>query len=224
MRNMCLIYDFDISHFLHYGSTKGKHFNRRKSKEYVLQHYFISNAKIARHVVREYIIKYNLIPYKCELCGNEGVWNGQKIALELDHKNGKNNDHRLENLRWLCPNCHATTDTYRGRNLKKKNRINKVVLKSKIPKTRKIAYCKRCGKVVHIGSDYCVECAHFLQRRTDRPSRNKLKELIRTQSFRAIGRLYSVSDNTISKWCESYELPNKKKFIKNINDLDWLEI
>ena len=40
----------------------------------------------------------------------------KKMALELDHINGINNDNRLENLRWLCPNCHAITDTYAGKN------------------------------------------------------------------------------------------------------------
>jgi len=51
----------------------------------------------------------------CEMCGLR-EWNGVKIALELDHVNGDSHDHRLENLRVLCPNCHATTDTYRGKN------------------------------------------------------------------------------------------------------------
>ena len=52
---------------------------------------------------------------KCEMCGLS-EWNGVQIALELDHVNGDSYDHRLENLRILCPNCHATTDTYRGKN------------------------------------------------------------------------------------------------------------
>ena len=38
------------------------------------------------------------------------------MSLQLDHINGINNDHRLENLRWLCPNCHAITDTFAGKN------------------------------------------------------------------------------------------------------------
>ena len=54
---------------------------------------------------------------KCESCGND-QWMGQQISLEVDHINGISNDHRLENLRILCPNCHAQTDTYRGKNIK----------------------------------------------------------------------------------------------------------
>ena len=42
---------------------------------------------------------------------------GKPIALELHHKNGIKNDLRIENLEILCPNCHAFTDNYRGRNI-----------------------------------------------------------------------------------------------------------
>ncbi|WP_083937631.1 HNH endonuclease [Hymenobacter aerophilus] len=47
-------------------------------------------------------------------------WVGEPIPLELHHINGINNDHRLENLQLLCPNCHALTDNYRGKNQKRK--------------------------------------------------------------------------------------------------------
>lgn len=52
---------------------------------------------------------------KCAICGLRG-WLGKKISLHLDHINGINNDHRLENLRLLCPNCHSQTSTYAGKN------------------------------------------------------------------------------------------------------------
>lgn len=39
----------------------------------------------------------------------------KKLTLQLDHINGKNNDHRIENLRLLCPNCHSITETYAGK-------------------------------------------------------------------------------------------------------------
>lgn len=54
--------------------------------------------------------------YECESCGNK-EWLGKPISLEIDHINGISNDHRLENLKILCPNCHAQTETYRGRNI-----------------------------------------------------------------------------------------------------------
>lgn len=51
----------------------------------------------------------------CALCGNEAVWLGQPLPLEVDHIDGDWRNNRIDNLRLLCPNCHSTTDTYRGR-------------------------------------------------------------------------------------------------------------
>ena len=53
---------------------------------------------------------------QCEVCGGTR-WRDQPMPLELDHVNGRRDDDRLSNLRLLCPNCHAQTETYRGRNM-----------------------------------------------------------------------------------------------------------
>lgn len=55
------------------------------------------------------------IENKCSICSLGPEWNGKPLTLQLDHINGKNNDHRPENLRTLCPNCHTQTETYAGR-------------------------------------------------------------------------------------------------------------
>lgn len=68
-----------------------------------------------RNIVRRRLIALNLIEYKCAICGRS-EWNGKKLSLELDHINGINNDHRISNLRFLCPNCHSQTSTYGAKN------------------------------------------------------------------------------------------------------------
>jgi 5-methylcytosine-specific restriction endonuclease McrA len=86
---------------------------------------FVENSTYPRHRLKERIVKQNIIKYECECCGLGNVWNGKEIVLQLEHKNGKNNDNRIENLGFLCPNCHTQTKTYAAKNRKNKNRTPK---------------------------------------------------------------------------------------------------
>jgi predicted RNA-binding Zn-ribbon protein involved in translation (DUF1610 family) len=65
--------------------------------------------------VRKKILQEKAFEYVCVECGIS-EWNGKKIALQLDHIDGDSSNHRKENLRFLCPNCHSQTDTWCGRN------------------------------------------------------------------------------------------------------------
>lgn len=96
---------------------KGKSAMLEKNKESNLTAEMLlkENCKHNRNCLRRFVIKNNLIPYKCAICGVT-EWNGKTLSLELDHINGINNDNRLENLRFLCPNCHSQTTTYGSRN------------------------------------------------------------------------------------------------------------
>jgi hypothetical protein len=68
-----------------------------------------------RRGLKRRLFKEGIKENRCEMCGIV-EWRGVKISLELDHINGNTYDHCLENLRILCPNCHATTSNYRGKN------------------------------------------------------------------------------------------------------------
>jgi 5-methylcytosine-specific restriction endonuclease McrA len=66
---------------------------------------------------RQVILRNSLLPYECSECRIPDEWNGNPLVLELDHINGNRLDDRIENLRFLCPNCHSQTSTYKGRNM-----------------------------------------------------------------------------------------------------------
>lgn len=76
---------------------------------------FRENSLYANEMIKQRIVNQNLLEYKCSKCGIDH-WQGETIVLDLDHVNGNNRDNRLSNLRFLCPNCHSQTDTYKGRN------------------------------------------------------------------------------------------------------------
>lgn len=65
------------------------------------------------------LVKEGYKSYRCECCGLS-EWNNKRIGLELNHIDGNNANHKLENLEILCPNCHSQTDTFKSRNIKKK--------------------------------------------------------------------------------------------------------
>ena len=70
------------------------------------------SSKLKRRLVSEGV-KEN----RCEICGIDS-WNGKELQLELHHVDGNRNNHSLDNLMLLCPNCHSQTDTFRARNIK----------------------------------------------------------------------------------------------------------
>ena len=96
---------------------RGKSASSPKNVNKSAEDLFCKGSKHSRTVLRKTVIRENLIPYKCAICGIT-EWNGKTLSLELDHINGENNDNRLENLRFLCPNCHSQTTTYGCRNHK----------------------------------------------------------------------------------------------------------
>jgi hypothetical protein len=106
----------DFSHFrMGIGSNKGRTFKKCKmTLEECCRVVFIENSKFNRSSVKRYLKRFDLKPYVCE-CGQFPMWNGKPLVLQLDHKNGISNDHRLENIQWICPNCHTQTSTFAGK-------------------------------------------------------------------------------------------------------------
>ncbi|HXQ88917.1 MAG TPA: hypothetical protein VN733_04690 [Solirubrobacterales bacterium] len=171
-----------------------------------LDEVLVHNSTYSRQHVKRRLFKEGLKKPLCEMCGQGEMWHGRPMGMILDHINGVRNDHRLQNLRIVCPNCAATLDTHCGR----KNRVER----AKRP-------CCRCSNPFVPGRPeqrYCSrECgtrwdrsklrgkpvpAH---RRAKRPPYEQLLAEIAETSYCAVGRKYGVSDNSVRKWVRFYE-------------------
>ncbi len=86
------------------------------SMKYTDEQIFKIGSTYSRHHLKRKLISEGLVPYECAECKIRNEWNGKPLTLQLDHTNGISHDNRLENLRFLCPNCHTQTDTYAGKN------------------------------------------------------------------------------------------------------------
>ena len=107
--------ELDTSHFLGQAWARGR---RRPYRPVTpLEELLVKDSTATSGTIRRRLIAAGLKPAHCEECGL-AEWRGARLPLCLDHINGDHIDNRLENLRILCPNCHAITDTWCGRNRK----------------------------------------------------------------------------------------------------------
>lgn len=100
------------------GNQSGKGLLKNHSDKMSLEEYLKNSKDIQSNKVRKKILEEGIKPYKCECCGHS-EWMGLPIPLELHHKDGDRNHNEISNYELLCPNCHALTDSYRGKNSRK---------------------------------------------------------------------------------------------------------
>lgn len=180
LKKLITEYDIDISHFLSKKEIMYQLICHGKIKKLDFNEIFKEQSMVGRGTLKRRILSDNLIKYECCFCGNNGEWLNKKISLILDHINGVNNDNRLENLRFLCPNCNSSLDTHckgsKGYELKNKIKEKEEHSKNNRKKDR-----------VHT-------------RKVERPPIDVLLNDVAFLGFRGTGRKYGVSDNSIRKW------------------------
>jgi hypothetical protein len=181
---------------------------RRSHSITPLEEILVEGSTYSRSHLKRRLFEVGLKERFCELCGQGEIWQGRRMALILDHANGVRNDHRLANLRIVCPNCAATLDTHCGR----KNGS------TPLPSTRDCLHCGKAFAPRYQRHRYCSRScgsrwdrSHLrgvpkpATRRVERPPYRQLVSEIEATGYAAVGRKYGVSDNAVRKWVRQYD-------------------
>ena len=199
--------NLDTSHMTGRGWNTGGRFRVVRPAEPLTQ-ILVENRFFSICHLKRRLIKEGLKEYKCESCMRT-EWRDKPIALELEHIDGRRDNNRLENLRLLCPNCHAQTPTYRGKNKGgnagigrqhslKRSGAEACVGSSPTCRTNK---CKDCDKPISNRSTRCKSCAgkHTQKTKIVWPPLKKLIREIQTTSYLQVSKRLGVSDNAVRK-------------------------
>lgn len=185
--------NINLSHFKGQGWSKNLEGKKSTPEEYLT----IWNRDRSVHVdkIKKRMLRDKIKPHRCERCGLE-KWENFPIPLELHHLNGDRWDNRLENIQFLCPNCHSLTDNFSGKKAK---------TVSNVPLIETKTFCS-CGKEISKNSLTCRKCSNkknngtILTELINSGKINTLMENVEAEGIRATARKFGVSHTTIRRW------------------------
>lgn len=208
-------FNLDTSHQLGQAHWRGK--NQPSRNKIPLEEILRDNVHYGTNALKKRLLANGYLEHRCYKCKNV-TWNELPIPLELEHINGTRTDNRLENLTLLCPNCHAQTATYRGKNIKKRASVGMVYedsLKESAdisvrvrvsPGARLLRVCVSCPKVLKCKATRCRDCYNAARRTKIQwpPVAALLEKLNNGVSYLALSRELGVTDNAIRKHIKSH--------------------
>ena len=210
------------SHWTGQGHLRGKTCPWSKARSLPLAEIMVVNSTYTSTVgLKQKLVKTGILEYECSIC-HLVEWCGKPLSLQLDHINGIHNDHRLENLRILCPNCHSQTPTFAGKNRKNQEGIVRLEgfappiaaltasafdaeMSTIPPQPRKPKQkpCPHCGDLINIKSKKCSKCKPT---KIQWPSAEELERLVWTVPVSNLSKQLGVSDKAVEKRCKKLHI------------------
>lgn len=215
LKKYAQIWQIPTDHF----NPRGRRVERLRSRQKPLSEVLVEGSTYRRQNIKRRLLAEGLKEPRCELCGQGEIWQGKPMSMILDHINGVRDDHRLENLRMVCPNCAATLDTHCGRRHRIQRAKRRCMRCDKVfvPGYATQRYCSRSCGVRWDRSDFRDGrrgqrgLSRLAQRKVERPPYDQLLEEIETTSYLAVARKYEVSDNAVRKWVRFYERQRERE-------------
>lgn len=172
----------DVSHWDPIGVIREKSRERGIQRAIPLAELLIEDSPYQTNKLKRRLLQEDMLENRCALCGVD-EWQGKPLTLQLDHINGIANDHRLENLRLLCPNCHSQTRTFCRRKRKSEYRE-----------------CPECGGRKCATGSMCRQCTDILHPpKIQWPQADELMRMVEQASYSSVARQLGVSDNAVRK-------------------------
>lgn len=196
LKKYAAVWDISTEHFDPAAGKRRSGTHRRRPMSEIL----VAGSSYSRGSLKRRLYAEGLKQRSCEMCGQTEIWRGRRMSLILDHINGVRDDHRIENLQIVCPNCAATLDTHCGRNVRA-DRACERCERNFTPRALDQRFCSiSCSKL-----EQGLGVPRVSQRKVRRPSLDQLRADLGQMSFCAVGRKYGVSDNAVRKWLLWYE-------------------
>lgn len=200
-------YGFDTSHFVRYPNRGlqhkggGKRVTAEDLAVYNRRNGYREGADTLRRVLLDSGRRYQCVGPDCGLLSE---WKGKPLVLEVDHINRDVFDNRLDNLRFLCPNCHSQTRGYAGRK-PEEERTAKITLTSEVRIGP--AYCE-CGSEIGMKSVRCRLCHQEKNLRLSKryvkgswPDNETLKAMLWERPATSVAVDLGVTSVAVKKWC-----------------------